>query len=74
MSTKRFNLISEAFKSPYACRSILIPIKNNNNLMFDGQTTDYAITAGNYRKISNWDLLNPEKLSYQLNTPLDEKV
>ncbi len=74
MSTKRFNLISEAFKSPNACRSILIPRKNYHSLMFDGQTADYAITAGNDRKIRYWDLLSPEKWSYQLNSPQDEEV
>jgi len=42
--------------------------------MFDGQTADYAITAGNDRKIRYCDLLNPENKSYQLNSPLDEEV
>jgi hypothetical protein len=74
MSNKRFHLISEAYKSPNACRSILIPRKNYHSLMFDGQTADFAITAGNDRKIRYWDLLSPETRSYQLNSPQDEEV
>ena len=42
--------------------------------MFDGQTADYAITAGNDRKIRYWDLLSPETRSFQLNSPQDEEV
>ena len=74
MSTQRFKMISEAYKSLYACRTILIPRNGYQSLMFDGETARYAITAGNDRKIRYWNLENPEQLSYQLNSPNDDEV
>jgi len=32
------------------------------------------LTAGNDRKIRYWDLKDPEKLSYQLNSPSSDEV
>jgi len=64
MSNKRFHLITEAYKSPNACRSILIPRNSTSSLMFDCDTEDFAITAGNDRKIRYWDLTSLRQKSY----------
>ena len=74
LSTQRYKLISESYKSLNACRSILVPRHAYQSFMFDGETANYAITAGNDRKIRYWDLQAPEQQSYQLNSPLDDEV
>ena len=42
--------------------------------MFDCDTEDFAITAGNDRKIRFWDLTSLRQKSYQLNSPNDDEV
>lgn len=42
--------------------------------MFDCDTEDFAITAGNDRKIRYWDLTSLRQKSYQLNSPNDDEV
>jgi hypothetical protein len=42
--------------------------------MFDNETADYAITAGNDRKIRYWSLTAPERDSYQINSPFNDEV
>lgn len=74
MSRSRFKLLSESYQSPNACRSILIPRNTNSSFAFDGDTSAFAITAGNDRKIRYWDLKDPEKLSYAMNTPSSDEV
>lgn len=53
-SSQRYKLIHDAYTSPNACRSILVPRNNTQNMLFDGTTGSYAITAGNDRKIRYW--------------------
>ena len=74
MSTHRFKRISESYTCPNACRTILIPRDNFQSMMFDNETAEYAITAGNDRKIRYWNLYSPETLSYQINSPYDDEV
>ena len=42
--------------------------------MFDNLTAKYAITAGNDKKIRYWNLQDPSKLSFQVNTPRDDEA
>ena len=42
--------------------------------MFDNETANYAITAGNDRKIRYWSLTAPERESYQINSPFNDEV
>lgn len=42
--------------------------------MYDNETAGYAITGGNDRKIRYWNLQEPDTLSYQVNSPLDDEV
>jgi len=74
VSTHRFKRISESYTCPNACRTILIPRDNFQSTMFDNETAEFAITAGNDRKIRYWNLYSPETLSYQINSPLDDEV
>jgi predicted RNA-binding protein associated with RNAse of E/G family len=63
-STERFARFKEAYTSPNACRSILLPRDNFQSLMFDNETSHYCITGGNDRKIRYWNLVDPESQSY----------
>jgi hypothetical protein len=72
-SSQRYKLIHDAYLSPNACRTILIP-RSNNYLLFDGTTANYAITAGNDKKIRYWSFTHPKDQHMIINSPNDDEV
>ena len=73
-STQRYKLIHDAYLSPNACRSILVPRNSIQSMLFDGTTSGYAITGGNDKKIRYWSFSDPKNASMIINSPTDEEV
>lgn len=64
--------VKTAFESGNACRKILVP-RMGTSLLDRIETTSYAITGGNDRKLRFWDFTNLKKKSYCINSPNDDE-
>ena len=65
--------VKTAYESGNACRKILIP-RMGSNIVDRPETVNYAITAGNDRKIRYWDFTGLKKKSYCINSPNDDEA
>ncbi len=64
--------VKTAYESGNACRKILVP-RMGTSLLDRIETTSYAITGGNDRKLRFWDFTNLIKKSYCINSPNDDE-
>jgi hypothetical protein len=64
--------VKTAYESGNACRKILVP-RMGTSLLDRIETTSYAITGGNDRKLRFWDFTNLKKKSYCINSPNDDE-
>lgn len=71
-SRNRYKLVKQANESTNACRKVLIP-RRCSNLLQGTMTADYAITGGNDMRLRYWNLAEPAKGSYYINTPNNDE-
>ena len=72
-SKNRFMNVKTAYESSNACRKIFVP-RIGKSLLDRTETTNFAITGGNDRKLRFWDFTNLKKKSYCINSPNDDEA
>jgi len=71
-SKDRYRLLKQAYESPNACNKILVPRLFNNSLQSTA-TCDYVFTGGNDKRLRCWNLNDPVRQSYLVNTPSNDE-
>ncbi len=72
-SKNRFMNVKTAYESNNACRKVLVP-RIGTSLLDRIETSNYAITGGNDRKLRFWDFTHLRKKSYCINSPNDDEM